>query len=142
MEDTRFLYKTISEKFPNFKLVHFESILDAFHEIVHSEYDLLLIDSGVQGFESFSAINLVKAFNDNVPIVVTCTEEAKFTGLKSVVQGANNYFIIRHNYASMLQRIISLTLNLTSTLDFLRYYEPDRSRELIDSLELKNKGLA
>jgi DNA-binding NarL/FixJ family response regulator len=139
MEDTRFLHNAISRKFPNFNLVYFESILDAFHEIVHSKCDLLIIDSGVQGFESFAAIKLVKAFNDNVPIIVTCTEKNKFTGLKSVVEGADNYYIIRYNYVNMLERIISLTLNLVSTVDFLRNHEVDKSRELIDSLDLKSK---
>lgn len=139
MEDTRFLHKTIIEKFPNFKLVHFESLLDAFHEIVHSKYDLILIDSGVHGFNNFAAIKLVKAFNDNVPIIVTCKEEDKFSGLKSVVEGADNYYIIRYNYQVMLQRIISLTLNLTSSLDFLRYYEPNQSRKVIDGLDINQK---
>jgi len=112
--------ETIAEKHPEMKLVTFDCLISAFHEIVHSDYDLILVDCEIEGFQQFSCVKLIKAFNDHVPIIVTCTEEQKFIGLRSVVEGADNYYIIRYNYKQMLCKIIAISLNLIAPIDYIR----------------------
>jgi DNA-binding response OmpR family regulator len=125
LRDAKFIMDTITEKYPGMKLVTFDSILSAFHEIVYSKYDLILIDCDIEGFKKFSGVKLIRAFNDKVPIIVTCTEDQKFIGLRSVVEGADNYYIIRYDYQRMLCRIIAISLKLISPIDYIRTYAND-----------------
>lgn len=125
LKDAKFIMDVVKEKFPDVKLVTFDTILSAFHEIVYSEYDLVIIDCDIEGFQKFAGVKLIKSFNDKVPIIVTCTEENKFLGLRSVVEGADNYYIIRYNYKDMLSKIVAIALNLISPIDYITAFAND-----------------
>ncbi len=125
-EDTKFLYRSIRDNFPDFRITTYTNVLDAFSEIVYADYDLVLLDCDVQGYENNNGIRLIKSFKESVPIIVTCKEENKFMGLRSVVEGADNYYVIRYDYQRMLCKIISVSLNLTSIVDTIRDFKPEK----------------
>ncbi len=130
LKDAKFITDSIREKYPDMKLVTFDNLHSAFHEVVHSEYDLVLLDCEIEGLQKFGGIKLFKSFNDKVPIITTCTPEQRFAGLRSVVEGADNYYIIRYDYQRMLCKIVAISLHLISPLDAIR-----------DNIAKENKNL-
>ncbi len=120
LKDAKFITDAITTRYPDMKLITFDNLLTAFHEIVHSQYDLILLDCDIDGLQKFGGIKLIKAFNDKVPIIVTCTQDKKFMGLRYVVEGADNYYIIRYDYQRMLCKIVAIALNLISPLEYIR----------------------
>jgi CheY-like chemotaxis protein len=124
-EQLSLLSEYINQNFCDAKIIAHEGLISAFKDITLTKYDLIFIDCNSEGFENFVAIKLIKAFNDKVPIIVTCNEENKFLGLKSVIEGADNYFIIRKNYSRMLYKIASISLKLHNSIDYIQKFHEE-----------------
>ena len=97
-------------------------MLSTFNNIVDKKCDLILIDCEVKGFQNFHAIELIKSYAPNVPIIVTCKNESRHIALRAVVDGADNYYIIRYDYQDMLHKILCISLKMQSPAELARKY--------------------
>ena len=116
------MHDTIRERFPRFKIRIYNDLLEGFQDIAFSKYDLMLIDCEIKGFKNFHGVKLVRSFNNKAAILVTCREHKKHEGMRAVLEGADNYYIIRKDYKDMLEKILCLTLKMKPPSELIRKY--------------------
>src|SRR6201990_1498613 len=92
-----------------------QTAADAAQRLTTGEYDLVLLDLGLPDATGLQALRALRAIADLTPIIVLTGSDDYKQGLSAVREGAQDYLEKRRVNAGMLSRIVSYSVERSSS---------------------------